>query len=252
MLTIGLMLSICSFENICQEKLLKKNIFMNFTQNYNNQLHHTLRELMERKSKRDHVQFTIYQLAKALDMPHSILVKLMHVDQAKRNSNPKIETLAKIADFFKKDGFNITIDDLLNGFKTKSIPVQSQSIPVLLDEKLIPLFSFNSADSKPIGTVKTKISSEKFNVIALLAQEDIKPHFKKGSVFIIDQDEKPIHDNLIALILPGSEKIQIKKLLIIKNQTKLYSLDPVEKPMILTPTIACRIYGVVVQINAKT
>lgn len=94
--------------------------------NHNSELHTVLKDLIDLKSKRDGKIFTIYQLAKAINMPHSILVKLMHSDPTKRVNNPRIDTLTKIIDFFKSDGFSISIDDLL--FGQKEIDIHSQSI----------------------------------------------------------------------------------------------------------------------------
>ncbi|QLH41414.1 MAG: hypothetical protein HWD59_00860 [Coxiellaceae bacterium] len=70
-------------------------------QYYSSELHLALKELLEKKSKRDGINFTISQLAKAIDMPHSILVKLIHPDPSKRVTNPRIDTLTKIIDFLE-------------------------------------------------------------------------------------------------------------------------------------------------------
>src|SRR3990167_10301056 len=99
------------------------------TQTYSNNIHLVLRNLFEKKTEKDKKNFTIYQLAKAIDVPHSILVKLMHTDPAKRVLNPRIDTLSKIVDFFKNDGFDIAIDDLISGAKiSSSIDVTAQTL----------------------------------------------------------------------------------------------------------------------------
>ena len=109
--------------------------------NYHGELHSTLRGLIDLKSQRDGVKFTVYQLAKAINMPHSILIKLIHQDPTKRVNNPRVDTLAKIVEFFKLDGFSITLDDLL--FGNKEIDIQSQSINLNYVEKSIQAFSLN-------------------------------------------------------------------------------------------------------------
>ncbi len=64
-------------------------------------IHLTLKTLMQMKSERDGINFTLYQLAKALNMPHSILSRLVHSQPSKRVNNPRIDTLSKIVDFLK-------------------------------------------------------------------------------------------------------------------------------------------------------
>ena len=44
-------------------------------------------------------------------MRHSILARLIHPDPKKRVTNPRIETLNKILEFFKSEGFTVSIDD---------------------------------------------------------------------------------------------------------------------------------------------
>ena len=75
-------------------------------------LNRALRALLDAKTQRDQTPFTVYQLAKAIEMPHSILVKLMHEDPSKRVYNPRIETLMRIVSFFQQDGFAVTLDSL--------------------------------------------------------------------------------------------------------------------------------------------
>ncbi|OGT67603.1 MAG: hypothetical protein A3J38_10150 [Gammaproteobacteria bacterium RIFCSPHIGHO2_12_FULL_45_9] len=100
-------------------------------------LHRTLRALMDQKTQRDHTPFTIYQLAKAIQMPHSILVKLMHEDPKKRVHNPRIDTLTRIVNFFKQDGFPITLDALLTEMPPHIVTFTS-------DKDIPPIFTKGS------------------------------------------------------------------------------------------------------------
>ena len=59
-----------------------------------------IRRLIAQKAARDGRNFNVSQLAKAVNIAHSILVKLLHLDPEKRVTNPRIETLIKIVDFF--------------------------------------------------------------------------------------------------------------------------------------------------------
>lgn len=132
-------------------------------------------------------------------MPHSMLVKLIHKDPLKRVNNPRIDTLARIVDFFNQDGFDVTIDDLINGFKTKTIEVATQTVRAFSVTQAIPLYSMALGLEEKIGMTEVKLTQASKNAIALFSDEDIKPIFKRGSIFIIDMELPPEHDTLIAI-----------------------------------------------------
>jgi hypothetical protein len=223
------------------------------TQTYHNNIHSVLRDLMDQKTKKDRKNFTIYQLAKAINVPHSILIKLMHADPSKRVSNPRVDTLTKIIDFFRNDGFDIAIDDLLSGIKiNKSVDVESQVLNEDSTTREIPVYRMGKSLQKNIGTIKTKLSSRNGNYIALLSDEDIKPIFKKGSIFIIDTLAIPENDNLVAVDITAENSIFIKKLLINNRKKILISFDEKIEPIELTKNINYRFIGVIIQVNAKT
>lgn len=182
-------------------------------------------------------------------MPGSIITKLTHADESTRISKPRIETLIKIVDFFRADGFDITIDDFLS-LHNKSIDVQSL-LPVSSKERLsIPLYSLQDAEQK-MGTIEAALPNTS-HALALYSENDIDPFFKSGSIFIIDLDMKPTHDTLVAVKLESSEQIHIKKYYLEKNKIILKSLNAKEKDITLMPTQGCTILGVIIQINAKT
>lgn len=217
--------------------------------NFTTSIHLVLRELIEEKSKRDQIKFTSAQLANALCMPRSMITKLTHPDESKRVINPRIDTLLKIVEFFRSDGFSITINDLL-GITTKSIDVQDQKPLIQPVSRKIPLYSFDAQSNKKLGTVDIKTPNMSKNIFALYADEDIKPLFKKGSIFIIDQDQSPEDDTLVAVNLKNSSEIHIKKYHIEGNKRILKSLDPNEDKIVLIPRF--EIMGVIIQVNAKT
>lgn len=227
---------------------------MELIENSSNNLHLALKELIDRKSKRDRKNFTIYQLAKAIDMPHSMLVKLIHVDFNKRVNNPRIDTLTRIINFFKQDGFEITIDDLLTGFKAvaTNIDISEQDIGIFTMVKAIPIYSMRSGLEKSIGIVDVNLTEGSNCSIALLSEEDIKPMFKKGSIFIVDTDLKPEHDMLVAGQVKNNNKIFIRKFYVIGNKKILKSYDDNVPLIDLTRINDYQIIGVVVQVNAKT
>jgi hypothetical protein len=217
-----------------------------------NNIHITIKELIERKSKRDGSPFTIYQLAKALNMPHSMLIRLIHPDLVKRVNNPRIDTLSRIVEFFRADGFNITIDDLLVGFKTRpAVNIQSQVVDSVKIQKIVPLYSLDTILNK-IGTVDVNLMENSNNIIALLSDEDIKPIFKRGSIFIIDTELKPKDDTLVAAKIENHDKILLRKFYQIGNKKILKSYNDKTNLITLLPTMQYSILGVVIQIYAKT
>ena len=222
---------------------------MKILNNFSNSIHIVLRDLIEEKSNRDHIKFTSSQLATALCMPRSMITKLTHPDESKRVINPRIDTLLKIVDFFRADGFSITIDDLL-GITKKTIDVQEQNILAQNIVKKIPLYSFNTASNKKLGIIDIKISSQSKNILAYYADEDIKPFFKKGSIFVIDRDQQPDDETLVAV--KKSMGIKIKKCHIENNERILKSLDPNDEEIVRMPNPFIEIVGIVIQVNAKT
>jgi hypothetical protein len=218
--------------------------------NFYTSIHIVLKRLIEEKSRRDSVKFTSYQLASALDMPRSIITKLTHSDDSKRIVNPKIETLLKIVNYFKSDGFDITVDDLL-GLGNRTMDVQSQPLFSNQTMRTISLYSM-SHDKQRLGSVDIKCSADEGDLQAYYLADDVQPFFKAGSIFIIDSNRKLLNDTLIAVKLHGSQKVQIKKYYTKKNKTILKSLGHNEDDVILMPTDDCNIVGVVIRINAKT
>lgn len=216
-----------------------------------NNIHTSLKTLLELKSVRDKSEFTIYKLAKALSMRHSVLVKLMHEDPSKRVANPRIDTLEKIVKYFREDGFNITLDDIINGLKqTNYINISEQVIAEDVFERRIFLYSMEDVGDK-IGSINLKMEHQSENMMAFITNHNIAPFFKEGSIFIIDKDLFPEDDNLVAVIPDGKKNITIKKYVIKKNKRYLASLDMNEFSEI-HPTKSIHILGVVVQIDAKT
>lgn len=216
---------------------------------FSTSIHVVIKELIEAKSKRDKINFTSYQLANILSMPRSVITKLTHGNASKRINNPRIETLIKIVDFFKADGFNITLDDLIK-FDQEKVNIQSQSY--LNENKIldIPLYSLNNRLQKK-GSIDINFS-KLVNAVAFYAEDSIADFFKAGSIFIVDIDAKVSQDNLIAVRFDNSDKVYIKKYIIKNKKTILQAIDNNSDDIILMPTQTLQIIGVIIQVNAKT
>jgi len=211
-------------------------------------LHTVLKDLIEQKSKRDNVEFTAYQLARLLDMPRSLITSLTHRDESKRVTNPRISTLLKIVDFFRADGFDITIEDLL-GLQSKSIDIKQE---MAITNQSTATLTIYSLTNKYLGEIDLNISSSSKNIFALYSDKEILPFFKAGSIFVIDKDSLPENGNLVAVILNNSDRIDIKKYFFSKSKICLQSLDEEQKDIVIMPTMQCKIIGVIIHVNAKT
>lgn len=187
-------------------------------------------------------------------MPHSMLVKLTHNDPCKRVNNPRVETLARIVRFFKQDGFEISINDLLTGFKptAKRITITNQKIHTHKSFQTIPIFSMNNGIENNIDTIEVTLPNKTNCSFALLSDENIKPIFKKGSVFIVDNNLTPENDTLVAVKSNNNHKVFIRKLYIEGNKSILKSYDKDIPQIELSPSNNYQILGVIVHVNAKT
>lgn len=226
---------------------------MQIVSNDTNKIHAAIKKLIEQKTKRDRSVFTVSQLAKALDMPHSILVRLIHADPKKRVNNPRIDTLTRIVDFFRSDGFDICVDDLLNGFPSRSIVnIQDQRVGSFTIEKTLPVYSLSASQNESVGVVDVRLTEESNNLIALIADVDVAPMFKKNSVFIVDVDRKPKNDTLIVVRHSEYRQLLIGKFNVQGHKIWLTTFDAAIAPIPLLPTISYSILGVIIQVNAKT
>lgn len=211
------------------------------------EIHHKLKELIDLKSRRDGKEFTITQLAKAIEMPHSMLVKLVHADPNKRVVNPRIDTIKKIVEFFKSDGFSITIDDFI--FGKNEIDINSISLNQETEKYSLEVFSLNDIHKK-IGNVDINVPVKSNGLLAFITDAEIKPFFKSGSMFIVDTKMKTENEHLVAVRLDNNSDIEIMKLNE-KNNTRYLSSLTGAKDIIFSPVLH-HIIGVIVQVNAIT
>lgn len=83
-------------------------------------IHLVISELMSMKSDKDGCCFTGAKLANAIDVPRSSICRLLHPDADKRITNPTVEMLLKILNFFRNEGFDVTMDHL---FGFRQVPI---------------------------------------------------------------------------------------------------------------------------------
>lgn len=207
-----------------------------------------LNELIDKKSQRDGIKFTSSKLASALDLPRSSISRLIHPDRNKRLTNPTIGTLIKIVEFFKNDGINVSVNDFVGLNNERVIDVQEQEVGLLKYSITVPVYNLDGMLETEISTIAVNVDDNTNKFVAFVIKEDIKPIFKSGSIFIINESLIPQDDNLIGVKLEDKNQILIGKLH--KNNDKMIVslLDQkyTEKNICLISNYS--IIGVVVQI----
>lgn len=189
-------------------------------------IHLTLRDLINQKSERDQIEFTVNQLAKAIGMPHSILVKLLHKDPSKRVQNPRVDTLIRIVDFFKREGFVVSLDDFLTPSQQRVDIDRFEMIKPML-KRTFSLHA-SSTPAKQMGTVEIQTSTTSEHILAFRLENTINDFFKKGQIILVDTNMQAEADMLVAIDKDG--ELNIEKLLHAPKQQN-------------------QIVGVVVQVN---
>ena len=209
-----------------------------------------IRRLIAQKAARDGSNFNVSQLAKAVNMPHSILVKLLHLDPAKRVTNPRIETLIKIVDFFRQEGFTVSLDDLLSGvLPEQHVDVASQQVGGFSIQRTLSALSFAEYDVPPIGEVTIKLTQPAEHAVAYVADQDIPPLFNAGSLFVVDPYRLPEEGMMIAVRLMSGDGVKIGKLQVLPHRRVLLAFDTHESAIDMS---SVEVLGVVIQVNAKT
>ncbi len=214
---------------------------------YSSDLSEALKSLLALKTNRDNVNFTPYKLAQAIGVDRSLIQRLLNGEV----ENPRIDTLFKISQFFIQDGFPLTLDDLMQ-WKTKVIDVQEQAI-LENQFKTFALYQMNNFNGEQIGTVSMAIPKYSPGTIAVVSDQNIKPIFNAGSVFLVDMIKQPQHENLVMVRVEDQDKLILRKYLNNTGNTAiLHSLEPGDDDIKFHLNAAIyKIIGVVIHINVK-
>lgn len=215
---------------------------------YNFEIHDNIREFINLKSLRDNKKFTASQLADAIGVPHSVLVKLLHKDPEKRVKNPRIDTLVKIVAFFQKDGFDISIDSLLGKTTVKLEDTQELRFKTLT----LPCFPANrSGISKSSSFKEIEIPESVETPFITELSEDITSLFKKGTLLIIDKSQAPIDNCLLMIKDKEANEIMIRKFAISGEEKILLCLDNNQNNLLFKKNVH-DVLGVIVHAQIST
>lgn len=165
-----------------------------------------INDLIAMKSKRDNSTFTTYQLAKAININRSVIHRIM----TGQIRSPGIETLTKIIRFFVNDGFQLTLDDLLN-WKNQTVDVQSMEVSLLRQLVTLPLFEMSALAGVPMGKVNIMMHNNCPGMIAMVSKVSQEPIFKAGSIFIVHLNKEPKNENIVAVRYGSEQSVSIMR-----------------------------------------
>lgn len=207
-----------------------------------------LYDLIEQKKNRDG-KFTRQDLANAIGVNPSILTRIAHADPMKRQTNPQLHTLQKIVEFFQLDGFDITLNDLIQQETQRVVFSENTHRQLPTNEITIPLFELYS-DLNRIGKITTDVEVNDSVLVGFKSDEFIPPFFKKGTVFVANRESLPEVDNLVVVKSGSSGCFQLRKVAQDEANMKIYLID-VRNPHLKYEFSVASFIGVVHQINAK-
>lgn len=205
-----------------------------------------LDQLIRLKGRRDNIKFTPSKLATMIEVDRSLIQRILNGEV----TNPRIETLMKIVNFFSNEGFPITIDQLMN-WNQNIVDVQEQIVNPDFSQKL-QLYDINHFDGMSIGSATVYLPICSPGHIAVVTDKDLEPIFNSGSIFVVDMLKTPNHDNLVMIKEHESNSLMLAKYIISGEnrffrpymKESMYSLNNVNYKE--------RVIGVVVHINVKT
>ncbi|RDB36750.1 MAG: XRE family transcriptional regulator [Spirobacillus cienkowskii] len=177
--------------------------------------------LIKQKSQRDRVDFSLNALAEAINISSSVFYRLLSQNESKKTKFISEKILKKIADYFQKDGFSITLDEI-TGCKKVNI----EDIQLIAKKNISGISVFNPLNSsEKLFEVVTDIDIRFANnhIIAFLFSDFIAPVFPKGSLWFVNTDKFPESDTICAI---NCEKtIHITRYLKTDNNVIFGSLD---------------------------
>lgn len=168
----------------------------------------------------DEYHVTENEIAQSLNIPVMTIRRLVSGE----TTDPRVSTLKLIANYF-----HISVDSLIEDNSLKSMAFMRkatpQFIPILTWDIVTSSKSVNDIDLKkwqewrPIVTgEQTMLSNDAF---ALESRPSMQPRFPKGTLFIIDPNEKPTDGDLVFIKMQTDGNISLRELIIDAPQWQL-------------------------------
>lgn len=142
-----------------------------------------------------------------------------------KTTNPQVETLKPIADFF-----NITIDQLIGSDISTDkkhgvvVPISRMLVPVI-DWKHVPYWLDIKNNYNSSKTIDAKISSSKDSFALVISTEQFEPRFAINSIIIVDPTLTPKNRDYVLTKSKDTDDICIEQLIIENNKTFLKSVS---------------------------
>ncbi len=178
-------------------------------------------DLIQKKSKRDNIEYTIRSLGRDINKCHSILYRYLTEDLSQQNKYLRVEILKKIADHFKSDGFDTSLERFLNSDKIYIEGVNTVKTCIVNN---IPMYN-NKNTNELIETIQTEINLKyiNHNFIAFKFDEYVPPIFHGGSIWFVDCDLEPVNNSICAI--EYQNKLILRKYFITKKDILLFDLN---------------------------
>lgn len=188
--------------------------------------------LIKMKAKRDN-GFTSGRLSSEIGVNRSILKRILSGEVP----NPRLDTIQKICQYFYNDGFPVNIEEIVTNADKKTISKVG-----------IPLFMSGSCISS-VGSIEMdSITKGSADMLAILAENDVSPMSKKGSVFIVNTSIKAKAGQVVAVKDVATNTVSFFNAAN-DGASKVNSINKDEDLIKLTDTQ--EVLGVVVKINAE-
>jgi len=135
-----------------------------------------------------------------------------------KTTNPQVETLKPIADFFK-----VTIDQLIgseiNLDKKHGVVVSINRMLIpLIEWKHIPYWMDIKDSYSPSKTIDAKTSSSKDSFALMISNDQFEPRFSIHSIIIVDPTLTPKNRDYILTKLKEGDEITIEQIIIEENK----------------------------------
>jgi transcriptional regulator with XRE-family HTH domain len=155
--------------------------------------------------------FSENELAQALDIPVMTIRRIA----SKETVDPRISTLKLIADYF-----NVTVDSLIDGQKPvkKTNENAPRFIPILDWVTLSRITTFKDVNLLSWQEWHPIVLEPQYSLgesaFALESRPSMQPRFPKGTLFIIDPEEKPTDGDVILIKMKDSSELSLRELII--------------------------------------
>jgi transcriptional regulator with XRE-family HTH domain len=156
------------------------------------------------------------ELARKIGVPQPTLHKIL----TGKSKRPRPATIRIIADYFKVDITEITLDQ--NGNKDL---LSFRMIPILNWSNIRAWLSNDKSVAKNADTMPVKSTSGELT-FATIPNDNILPQYKNGSILVFDPELPPKDGSLILIAFEEHKEILLRQLVLDIRKKFIQSLNP--------------------------